>query len=74
MTVAHSLQLRTLSARDTIDVRDCCDLKIVENDGTRHWLCRYPVGRTDHRITIEAYSPATAMYTVTAVFTDEETS
>lgn len=72
MTVAHSLQIRTLRARPTIETRNCCDLKIMESDGTRHWLCRYPVGRTDHRIIIETYDAATASYVVSAVFTDEE--
>lgn len=72
MTTAHSLQIRTLAGRDVIAQGNCCDLRLEEADGTRHWLCRSPVGKTDHRIIVETYDAMTNTYAVTAVYTDED--
>lgn len=68
---AHSLQTRSLTRRPTLEVRDCCDLKILSTIGTKWWLCRKT--NSDHRITVETYDPTTGTYTVKDVYVDEET-
>lgn len=75
MTVAHPLQIRSLTARPTITWGQCCDLKLEDNHGDRWWLCRLAVGDTPHRITIEQYNPNQGGWTVKEIFTDppEET-
>lgn len=69
--IAHSLQVRTLRARDTIMTRGCDDLKLDNADGTRWWLC-HTAGRSDHRIRVEEYKPSIGMYVTTETYADEE--
>jgi hypothetical protein len=71
-TIAHTLQLRSLAHLPAISRGQCCDLKI-ETSGERWWLCRLPVGKTDHRITIEKFNSTTGAWEDTHVFVDKGT-
>jgi hypothetical protein len=68
---AHSLQIRSIAHLPTISIGQCCDLKIETDSGERWWLCRLPVGQTDHRITVERYTAG--RWETTQVFADKET-
>lgn len=68
---AHSLQVRTLRARDTITTRRCDDLKLDNPDGTRWWLCHLD-RHSDHRVTVEEYKPSLGMYTIIETYADPE--
>lgn len=60
--LANSPLARDLDEHPTLAVGQCCDLK-VEDANERWWLCRMPVGETDHRVTIENYHPDTGWIT-----------
>lgn len=68
----NSLQLRTLKARPTLATGQCCDLKLEDGAGDRWWLCRMTPGETDHRVTVEAYQPATGGWATRTIYRDPE--
>ncbi len=70
--IAHHLQIRTLASRPTIAQNECCDLKLEDESGDRWWLCRLPVGETDHRIIIERHRTHLGGWYRDTIFTDPE--
>lgn len=68
-SIAQSLHIRGLSGRNTLAQGQCCDLKI-ETNTERHWLCRLP--RSEHRITVEKWNPATNAWETSEVYEDKK--